>query len=427
MMRARAAATPSVKRRAQCDERHQVGGPERGRLVERLSEIAAADPRLVVGLSSGTSYDGIDAALVRVNGRGPHLEAELVHFTCVPFGASLRASIGRSPDAGPAELARLSFDLGAAFADAALAVIAASGHTPTDVHLVGSHGQTVYHEPPEAGRGGVTLQIGEADVIAARVGVVTVSDFRTADVAAGGSGAPLIPLVDWLLFRDPEEVRLLLNLGGIANVTYVTSDLAGVRAFDTGPGNALVDEITALGTKGRQRFDRDGARALRGTPNGGAVEEYLKHPYFSTAPPKSTGKETFGAHAALKLARLAGFGEPIHALAPREIDDLLATAAMVTARSAREAVRYLPAEPSIARVVVSGGGVRNRAVMTMLGELFAPIPVVSLSELGMDPDAKEAVGFALLANETIAGRPGNVPAATGAARPVVLGKLSPGL
>lgn len=400
--------------------------PARGRLVERLGEIAAADPRLVVGLSSGTSFDGIDAAIVRVSGRGLDLTADLVGFACVPFSDSLRARIAGASNADAGELARLNFDLGAAFADAALEVIAASDCARGDVHLIGSHGQTIYHEPPDGARGGVTLQIGEADVIASRTGTVTVSDFRTADVAVGGSGAPLIPLVDWLLFRDPGEVRILLNLGGIANITYVTPDVYDVRAFDTGPGNALVDEIVGVATGGREPFDRDGARALRGTADAGAVEEFLKHPYFSTVPPKSTGKEVFGPDAARELARLAGRGRSIARLEDREIDDLLATAAAVTARSVREAVRFLPAEPSIGRVVASGGGVRNRAIMAALVELFAPIPVVDLSELGMDPDAKEAVGFALLANETIAGRPGNVPAATGAARPVVLGKLSPG-
>jgi len=361
-----------------------------------------------------------------VSGRGPGLAAELIRFTCVPFRDSTRSRIAEAPRAGPGKLARLSFDLGAAFADAALAVIADAGLTPGDVHLIGSHGQTIYHEPPERGRGGVTLQIGEADVIASRVGVVTVSDFRTADVAAGGSGAPLIPLVDWLLFRDPGEVRVLLNLGGIANVTYVTPDVAGVLAFDTGPGNALMDEIVGVATGGRETLDRDGARALRGVPDAATVEEFLKHPYFSTVPPKSTGKELFGPDAARELARLAGHGRPIAVLADRAIDDLLATAAAVTARSVRDGVRLFPKEPPIGRVVVSGGGVRNRAVMAMLAREFAPCPVVSLTELGMDPDAKEAVGFALLANETIEGRPGNVPAATGAARPVVLGKLSPG-
>lgn len=405
----------------------RVEGPLEGRLVDRLATIATAEPRTIVGLSSGTSFDGIDAAIVRVTGRGAGLRAELVRFACVAFHDSMRARIAGAESAGPGELARLSFDLGAAFAEAALAVIGGAGLSPGDVHLIGSHGQTIHHESPEGGRGGVTLQIGEADLIAERTGVTTVSDFRTADVAAGGSGAPLIPLVDWLLFRDPGEVRILLNLGGIANVTYVTPDFAGVVAFDTGPGNALVDEIVSIATGGEEAFDREGARALRGTPDAAAVEEFLKHPYFSAPPPKSTGKETFGAGAARTLTRLAGHNGSIAMLTDRALDDLLATAALVTARSVRDAVRFLPRVPAVGRVVASGGGVRNRAMMAMLESAFAPCPVVELSALGMDPDAKEAVGFALLANETIAGRPGNVPAATGAARPVVLGKISPGL
>jgi anhydro-N-acetylmuramic acid kinase len=404
----------------------RVSGAGGSRLIDRLAAIAAAEPRLVVGLSSGTSFDGVDAALVRIRGSGPDLTTDLVRFTCLPFDEVLRARIADALDAGAAEIARLSFDLGAAFADAAFAVIADAGLTPADVHLVGSHGQTIYHDPPGGNRRGVTLQIGEADVIAARTGLPTVSDFRTADVAAGGSGAPLIPLIDWLLFRDVGEVRLLLNIGGIANVTYVTPEFEGIRAFDTGPGNALVDELMALATGGRERIDRAGERALRGTPDESAVEAFLTHPYFSAAPPKSTGKEMFGRDAARELARHAGHDGAVSALDASAIDDLLATAAAVTARSVRDATCFLPADPGIARVVVSGGGVRNNAIMTALTELFAPIPVTDLSDLGMDPDAKEAVGFALLANETIAGRPGNVPAATGASRPVVLGKLSPG-
>ena len=395
-----------------------------GRFVERLLRAATAPERLVVGLSSGTSFDGVDAALVRISGSHEALLAELLEFACVPYEGGTRGRIARAPEATTPQLARLHFELGEAFASAALQLIDRSGRSPMDVDLIGSHGQTVFHEPPADGRQGVTLQIGEADIIARRTGVATVSGFRTADIAAGGSGAPLIPLVDWLLFRKTGEPRLLLNIGGIANLTYVPDAFEDVAAFDTGPGNSLMDEIVSAATGGRDCFDRDGARALRGTSCEAAVEEFLSRPYFREAPPKSTGKELFGAAAARDLARMVHPDNAIETLSNAELADLLATAAKVTARSVREATAFIPA---VSRVVASGGGVRNRAVMSRLSEFFSPVPVVSLSELGMDPDAKEAVGFAVLANETLCGRHGNVPAATGAAQPVVLGKVSPGL
>jgi anhydro-N-acetylmuramic acid kinase len=395
-----------------------------GPLVERLSAIASSKARTVVGLSSGTSSDGVDAALVRITGRFPAIEAELLRFRCFPFPAGVASRIPAARWAAAPEIARLSADLGRIFGEAALKLVREAGLRPGDVSLVGSHGQTAYHEPPEAGKSGVTLQIGDGDLIARITGRVTVSDFRSADVAAGGSGAPLIPIVDWLLFRTPEERRLMLNLGGIANVTLVDAAIADVHAFDTGPANALSDEIVRLATDGRESFDRDGTRALRGAADAAAAEAFLEHPYFASPPPKSTGKELFGAEAARGLARLVTGSPDIEGLRGAELDNVLATAALVTARAVKAAERFLP---DFGRVVVSGGGVHNRAIMRHLDALMAPVPVVSLAEIGMDPDAKEAVGFAVLADLAVAGVPGNVPAATGARAPVVLGKLSPGL
>ncbi len=404
-----------------------------GRLVDRLASIATKPERLVVGLMSGTSFDGVDAALVRISGHGRDLEVELVRFDCFPFGDHLRCRIGASPVVAAPDIARLDFDLGDAFADAALAVIEGASLASSDVDLIGSHGQTIWHDPPSDRSGspgsgrGATLQIGQPDVIAERTGIVTVGDFRTADVAAGGSGAPLIPYVDWLLFREPSEERLLLNVGGIANVTYVVDDIERVAAFDTGPGNALTDEIARCASGGAESMDRGGERALRGSVSEEAVARFLERPFFKKPPPKSTGRETFGAEAARDLALGTFGGRGVEDLDAREIDDLLATATAITARSVADARSLLSAQSELSRVIVSGGGVRNAALMSMLAGLFEPTPVESLAEHGMDPDAKEAVGFAILANETLMGRPGNVPAATGASRPVVLGKLSMGL
>jgi len=404
-----------------------MSGHPGGRLVERLRRVAESDPRLAIGLSSGTSSDGIDAALVRLSGSEEAPAVEVLDFACPALAASLRERIRGARTSSAEDLARLSADLGEAFAGAALALIEANGLRPDDVSFIGSHGQTVYHDQPTAGRPGVTLQIGEPDIIAARTGVLTVADFRTADVAAGGSGAPLIPFVDWLLFRPDSGARLMVNIGGIANVSYVPWEREGVAGFDTGPGNALLDEIVLAATDGRETHDRDGARGLSGRPSADAVERFLDHPYFRAVPPKSTGKETFGRAAAERLRELVFPGRSPADLDDGELADLLATAARVTAESIRRGADLLPADPPVVDVVVSGGGVRNGAIMTGLSELFGPAPVVTLASLGWDPDAKEAVGFAVLANETLAGRPGNVPAATGASRPVVLGKICTGL
>ncbi len=401
-------------------------------LGEKLQRIAFREERLVIGLSSGTSCDGIDAALVSIRGRGDEVAVELLSFKCVPYEPSLRARALRASSSDAPELTRLNFDIGEAFAAAALELVAGSGRSISDVHLTGSHGQTVYHDPPEAGRSGATLQLGEADVIARRTGVTTVADFRTADVAAGGSGAPLVPLVDWLLFRKAAEAQVFLNVGGIANLTLVTERLDDVRAFDTGPGNALVDEIVRAATGRDDAVDDDGRLALNGTVDTRAVDEFLKHPYFASSPPKSTGKETFGREAAGRLAGLVRPGSDIRALDDAGLADLLATAVSVTARSVRDALAFLPGEPLLSRVVVSGGGIKNRALMKELAALLAPCPVMTLDDprvgrgVLMDPDAKEAVAFAVLADRAVAGLPGNVPAVTGASRPAVLGKVSTG-
>ena len=402
-------------------------------LGEKLHEIALLDERLVIGLSSGTSCDGIDAALVRIRGHGDDVRVELLSFVCVPFEPSLRERIARSPSSDAPELTRLNFDVGEAFAAAALELAAGDGRGISDLHLIGSHGQTVYHDPPSGGSSGATLQIGEADVIARRTGVPTVADFRTADVAAGGSGAPLVPLVDWLLFRRAREAQVFLNIGGIANLTYVTERLEDVLAFDTGPGNALVDEIVRTSTGRADAIDDGGRLAMRGTADSRAVDAFLAHAYFAAAPPKSTGKETFGREAAGRLAELVHPGGDIGALDNDELSDLLATAVSVTARSVQGAFGFLPKDTAPTRVVVSGGGMRNRALMTELAILLEPCPVLALdgpdmeSGLRMDPDAKEAVAFAVLADRAVAGKPGNVPAATGASGRVVLGKISSGM
>lgn len=403
-------------------------GSKHGRTVDRLAAIASRGDSLVVGLSSGTSFDGIDAALVRISDTDNATTAAIEEFICVPFDDGLRSRLARSSEHTASELSRLNFDLGRAFGAAALSLLDRAGVPASDIDLIGSHGQTVFHSPPdEYGEGGHTMQIGEADVIASMTGVVTVADFRTADVAAGGSGAPLIPYVDWLLFRREGELRVMLNIGGIANVTWVPNDLEDVVAFDTGPGNGLSDEIVRLHSGGALHYDEGGTGAMRGSASGEAVEAFLNDPYFRRLPPKSTGKERFGRDAALALCELAFPGRSIADLVRREVDDLLATAAVVTSRSIADSLTLLPHSRSRCEIFVSGGGVHNEAIVSGLERLVSPIVVRPLGELGVDPDAKEALGFAVLASETVRGRAGNVTGATGAGRRVVLGKISIGL
>jgi anhydro-N-acetylmuramic acid kinase len=370
--------------------------------LEALLALRARPFRRVVGLNSGTSADGVDAAVVRVHGAGAATRVEVEAYVHVPWDAELRARL--VAPRGAAELAVLDFEVGAAFAAAARAALDAAGQPHAD--LVGSHGQTVAHLPDVR----ATLQIGQPAVIAERLGAPVISDFRARDVAAGGEGAPLVPLADHLLFHRPGRTRALQNIGGIANVTVVGADLDGLIAFDTGPGNMPLDEVARrlLGVP----CDRDGVLAAGGTVDTGVVAELLGHPFFAQPPPRSTGRERFGA----------GFVEPLYARFADRPADLLATLTRFVAESIHAAyARHVP--PRCDEVLVSGGGVHNATLMRHLGELFAPTPVRSTAAEGVDPDAKEAIAFAILANETLHAQPGNVPSATGARGPRVLGRI----
>lgn len=368
---------------------------------------------LGVGLMSGTSLDGVDAALVRFDGEAP--DAELVAFHTTPYDPAERARILESLEHGSAgAIARLHTWLGERFADAAARVLAAAGVVPSALSFVASHGQTIWHEPPLA-----TLQLGDPAVIAERLGVTVVSDFRPRDLAAGGQGAPLVPIADVLLFGDPTTSSVLLNIGGIANVTWVPrrAQLEGVVAFDTGPGVAVLDAVVRA-LDPAAAYDVDGARAARGRAVGAVVDRSLADPYFAAAPPKSTGREHFGTAYAAALVAAVRKAQPA-----ASVEDCIATALVLTTRSIADQVRrWLPADGD---VVVSGGGARNP---TLLAELKRALPerrVVPFGERFFDGDAKEAVAFALLGWLTLRGRPGNVPSATGAAGPRVLGRITP--
>jgi anhydro-N-acetylmuramic acid kinase len=385
--------------------------------VNRFAAVAAKTERLVVGLMSGTSADGVDAALVRIAGAGPETRVTTVAAITEPYPAATRDAIHSLSSGTAPEIARWNADLGELFAAAALRVIERAGMRPADVDLIGSHGQTIVHLPRAEGRGAATLQIGEPCVIAERTGIPVVADFRPRDVAAGGEGAPLVPWVDWLLLRPSDGARLAQNLGGVGNVTVVTADPGEVLAFDTGPANAPIDAAARLATGGRLRCDEGGRLASAGRADESEVQRLLAHPYFEMPPPKSLDRDTFGAAC---VAELTGRRSDLSG------EDLVATVTEFVARSVADAYsRHVPKGVRVADVVVSGGGVKNPALLERIRRLVAPWPVRSSAELGVDPDAKEAVAFAILANEAVAGRPANLPRVTGARRPVVLGKFVP--
>ncbi len=365
----------------------------------------------VVGVMSGTSCDGVDVAVVEVR-RGAGLRVRTLSAWTKPYSDTVREALLRlaSPEATPEEVCRWNVEVGEQLAEAVLEALARGGLEPERCHLVGSHGHTVWHVP-----GHSTLQIGEAAVIAERTGLPVVSNFRARDVAAGGHGAPLVPYVDWLLFVHPQRSRAVQNLGGIGNVTWLPAAARpdGVVAFDTGPGNMVVDSVVRLLTGAR--YDQGGRMAAAGAPHLGLVEELLGHPYFRQPPPKSTGREVFGldyARALVERGRQLGLSDA----------DLVATATYLTARTVAEAYRFLG---TVDEVLLSGGGVHNRTLVGWLEKLLAPVPVRTTAEEGVDPDFKEAVAFAVLAAMTAWGMPGNLPTATGARRAVILGDLTP--
>jgi anhydro-N-acetylmuramic acid kinase len=377
----------------------------------------------VLGLMSGTSADGVDAAIVEIHGAPPSLSVVLLSFTFVPFEAEQRACIFALFDPATATADRIcqaNFGIGEWFAAAALQAIQQAGLTPTDVDLIGSHGQTVYHAVGDDSPVKSTLQIGEAAVIAARTGITTVADLRVADVAAGGQGAPLVSYADWLLLRHPTRVRAVQNLGGIANVTYLPldDDPNAVLAFDTGPGNMLIDDAASRATQGVLAFDRDGLLAAQGCVDEDLLAELMTHLYLAQPPPKTTGREQFGAAFGAEVWAQAG----ARGLGSK---DVVATLTAFTAASIADAYRrFLPQMPD--EVILGGGGASNPTLVAMLRDRLAPAAVTTHEPFGLSSDAKEAVAFAVLAYETIHGRPGNLPHCTGATRRAVLGKITPG-
>lgn len=369
-----------------------------------------------IGLMSGTSLDGISAAAARFEPRGRGVAAELLAFEHVPYDGDRRnRMLAAMEGVPPREYCRLSIDFAEWLAEAARIVMRSADLTRNEVSAIASHGQTIWHEP-----GHSTWQIGEPAVIAERTGIPVVANFRARDMAAGGQGAPLVPMADALLFSAPDEWRALQNLGGIGNVSLVPpgGTTEGLRAFDTGPGVAVIDGVTRRLVP-ELPYDIDGKLAEQGTPIGRAVDEALADPYFAAPPPKSTGRELFGRDYPDRFIAACRKARPAAGAA-----DCVASAVALTARSIQDAFARFVHEP-VRELVVSGGGARNPALVRAIAEALPRVAVRRFDELFFDGEAKEAVAFALLGYLHASGQPGNVPGATGARGPRILGQWVP--
>lgn len=394
-----------------------------------LRDIAEKPVRRIVGLMSGTSVDGIDAALVELSGEQDAPSVRLLAFEDRPFPDAVRSGIFELFDPVKAtvdKLGRMSYVLGELYAEAALSVIREAGLSPSEVDAVASHGQTIWHSPDEVQFCGqsarCTVQIGEGAVIAQRTGLVTVSDFRVADLAAGGQGAPLVPFTEYLLYRSTERTRLLQNIGGIGNMTVLPAGCApeDVYAFDTGPGNMLIDAVVSAATEGRERYDRGGAMAARGHVDERLLAQLRAEPYYTLPLPKSTGRELFGTQYA---ERIFVWGRE-HGLS---WEDLAATATELTAWSIADAYeRYVLPKYKAAELLVGGGGSYNKTLLGRLAARFERfgVEVKTQEDLGFSSDAKEAVAFAILGDRCLAGLSNSLPGVTGATNASVMGKIS---
>ncbi len=377
---------------------------------------------LALGIMSGTSADGIDVALVRVAGR----KASLENFAAFPFPRQVQKAIlklgeGRAVTTG--EISQLNFLLGELFASAALAACKKFRVAPAQIDVIGSHGQTVFHQGTPSQFNGQrvasTLQIGDPSMIAVRTGITTVGDFRPADMAAGGQGAPLVPFVDFLLYRHPRKGRVALNIGGIANVTAIPAGagIEDVFAFDTGPGNMVIGALVRHFTVGRKGFDRNAEMAVKGKLLPRLLSLLLRDKYFPQIPPKTAGREQYGE----KYVRSILSWREVREAKP---EDAIRTVTILTALSILDAFhRFISPKAKIGELIVSGGGAHNPLLMAQLESGLNGVRVRTADDLGVPGDAKEAFAFAVLAHETLHKRPANVPGATGAKKAVVLGKV----
>ena len=381
-----------------------------------------ADSKLVVGLMSGTSLDGIDAVLLRVRGNGSKTVFKQIGFVHRSFPRGLQDLILKNSHPNTSrvdDIARLNALLAQVYADAVKSVARSSKVNLAHIALIGSHGQTIQHLPAPVTMFGrkvrATLQIGDPSMLATLTGITTVGDFRVADMAVGGQGAPLVPYFDWLMFRSRTKNRLLLNIGGIANITVLPRNcrVEDVTAFDTGPGNMVIDAL--MNALFKEPFDRNGKTASRGAVALDLFRWMKTHPYLRARPPKSTGREMFGQHFVQEILKRGKHYDR---------EDIISSASMLTPFAIYDSYeRFIRKQMAVDEIIVSGGGVKNRFFVEELGRYFGEGRIRKMDEFGISGSAKEAICFAILANETIAGHPTNIPSVTGAKKSVVLGKI----
>ena len=382
-----------------------------------LGTIKKKAIRFGIGLMSGTSCDGIDAALIRIKGTGLNMAVKPISFKSFPYDKEIRTRL-LAPRMDAREICTLNFEIGALLAEAAAATLEVAMAEPCEVDFIASSGHTIAHLPPRNSDRIGTLQIGEPAVIAERCRIPVVSDFRQRDMAAGGQGAPLIPYADWVLFRREDRTAAFLNIGGIANITVVPPLAEDLLAFDTGPGNMAIDGAMRLLTSGEKQMDRGGKIAARGVVIDEFLDYLLGHPYLNDLPPKSTGREEFGPEVYLRDA-LASRRDHSH-------EDLMATVTTAVAYSIIRAFnRFVKPKYDVTRFIISGGGAHNQTLVKRIKSGLSGITVRLSDSYGIPVDAREAIAFAILGNETLCGTPANFPQATGARHSAVLGKITP--
>lgn len=368
---------------------------------------------LAIGIMSGTSLDGVDAVLCTLEGVDETTQIKQLDYLCLPMPESIKTSIRSvclNDHPNTQAISQLNFDLGQLFADAVKELLVRNKLKAQDVAFIASHGQTIYHEPhPKSGHPH-TLQIGEAAIIAYQTGIQVIDDFRVMDIAAGGEGAPLVPFSERILYGNQNEVIALQNMGGIGNITILSPQ--STLAFDTGPGNMMMDEVMLRYF--HQPYDVEGKTASLGEVNRDLLSYLLTHPFIHQAAPKSTGREQFGPQ----------YVDEIVSKFPHiSAQDLLRTFTRYSAECVREAFLLLPQKPT--RLIVGGGGAHNTCLVHDLKDCLNPCDVLTQEDLGFSSDAKEALAFVILGNQTLHHRPSNVPSATGAKKAVILGKITP--
>lgn len=388
--------------------------------------MAGRRRRRVIGLMSGTSCDGVDAVLTEIAGRGLTMRVRLLGHCHQAYPASLRRrllAVMAPAQTTTEEICSLDVAVGARFAATALKLMKSLGCTANDIDLVGSHGQTICHLPPTGKTTGSTMQIGDPATIATRTGATVVSGFRQADVALGGQGAPLVPWTDYVLLGDRHRARIVQNIGGIANLTYLPAGGGpdDVMAFDTGPGNMVIDEIVRRVTGGRHSYDRDGRRGARGRIDLDLLRRWLRYSYFRRRPPKSCGREQFGSAFVDRTVETKDLSN--------RPDDMIATATALTARTMASAYRRFllgqEGHPAVDQIIVCGGGARNATMTAMLADEMPGVEIIHIDELGIADQAKEAISFAMLAAACVDRVPTNLPRVTGASRSAILGQVTP--